>query len=59
MTTLDESKPIKGNDPLWSMMWYQNPDYVDDVTGKKRKDQFNDFNLYFMSWSNSTAYYII
>ena len=42
MTTLDESKPIKGNDPLWSMMWYQNPDYVDDVTGKKRKDQFND-----------------
>ena len=24
------------------MMWYQNPDYVDDLTGKKRKDQFND-----------------
>ena len=33
---------MQGNDPLWSMMWYQNPDYVDDVTGKKRKDQFND-----------------
>ena len=24
------------------MMWYQNPDYVDDITGKRRKDQFND-----------------
>lgn len=24
------------------MMWYQNPEYVDDVSGKRRKDQFND-----------------